>query len=657
MRRGSSAVGLGLLGLIVLGVASGCARRQMINADVPLRRVVLYRNGVGYFERVGEVDGDSLRFRVLREHVGDFLATLVVIDSRGHARSVSFPSLEPPEVEEGEEAEEDDGLVDVVLELGGGDEHDLTVAYVVETPIWRPSYRVVLDEDQQALLQGWAVVQNLSGEDWTDVRMSVTSGSPLSFRSDLARPVIPRRPLITDTGEVVAAPVHAETALRTLEGERNAEDMDGEPEPMPEMEEEAMPMEAPMGRASASAPPSAPSPRRRASALRSGRGRSRGAVAPNEPMLDARMSGGDYYDADQTVAERTQRQLDAGGLLSSVGELAAGAVHEGVTRYDVSEPVTVPDDGSTMVAIINQTIPGEDALLYRPDSAVPDSSTYPMRVVRLENDTGVLLERGPVAIYQSGALLGQGLLDPLPDGATTSIPFAIERAVAVETSQQSDTVTGRLVKIAGGRLTVEQFSQRSTTYKVRNGLDRDATLYLRHGRMTNWELVDPPEGTEEVEGASLLPLELEAGQSAELEIVERTPTRRVVDLLSDLGAEAVALYLEGPAVDQAAGPVLRQALEHRERLQEIRDQRSRFNTERRELTNAQQEVRSNLYAIRDIARARDLRNRLTQRLSELSERIDALTNQIVELDAERSEMRVRLSESLRDLTLEVEDDE
>ena len=379
-----------------------------------------------------------------------------------------------------------------------------------------------------------------------------------------------------------------------------------------------------------------------------------GGAAPGDPAADystgSTRSG--VGSEDLSVALTQTRDIGVQGLLGSVGSLAAGAVHEGVTRYDVAETVTVPNNGSTMVAIINQTVPGEDALLYRPDPAVPESSTYPMRVVRLRNSTGVLLERGPVAIFQTGALLGQGLMEPLPDGATTSIPFAIERAVAVEVAQRNDQSTGRLIKIANGRLTIEQFSQRTTTYRIRNGLDRSTKLYLRHGRLANWDVVDPPEGTEEVEQAVLLPVDLETGDNREFEVMERTPTRRVVDLFSEIGAQVVLLYLQGPAIDAAAGPVLRQAMEHRERLNEIGQARDRLAEERQELLTAQSEVRANLGAIQRIARARDLRDRLTRRLSELSARIDELTNQIVELDAERSEMRVRMSESLRDLTLD-----
>lgn len=671
MEQRVKVIGLAAVCAALAGAASGCVR-QAVSTDVPLRRVVLYRNGVGYFERAGEVEGDTLRFRVRREHVGDFLATLAVIDSRGHARSVSFPSLELPDGDEallacideraGEDVEADLArcehraavrarqlereLIDVELQFGGGDDHDLVVAYVVETPIWRPSYRVVIEE-RQALLQGWAVVQNLSGEDWTDVTMSVTSGAPLSFRADLAQPVIPDRPLVSDSGEVIAAPVHGETALRTREPA-------AAPAPAP-------PPVAPAGPAggagwAAQPPPSSPASGRAsrpgAPAARTAASGRYNAEAEYSDSLGDRFEGEGYggLAGDTTVEEQS---IGAAELASSVRSLAAGVVQEGVTRYDVTEPVTVPDNGSTMVAIINQTIPGEDALLFRPDPAVPDSTTHPMRVVRLENATGVLLERGPVAIYQRGALLGQGLLDSLPSGATTTIPFALERGVSVEVEQRTDETTGRLVAIANGRLTVEQFSQRSTTYRIRNGLDRATRLFLRHGRMVNWEIVDPPAGTEHVEGAALLPVELAASTDRAFTIVERTPTRRVVDLMSDLGAQVVLLYLEGPAVDAAAGPVLRQALQHRERLVEISRNRARLDTERQELRGAQADVQSNLAAIREISRASDLRDRLTRRLSELSSRIDRLTNQIVELDAERSEMQVRMSEALRDLTLEV----
>ena len=80
--------------------------------------------------------------------------------------------------------------VTVSLRLAGASTHDLAVSYVVAAPMWKPTYRVVLPKEGKgkALLQGWAVVDNTSGEDWSHVQLGLTSGAPIAFRYDLHTP-------------------------------------------------------------------------------------------------------------------------------------------------------------------------------------------------------------------------------------------------------------------------------------------------------------------------------------------------------------------------------------------------------------------------------------------------------------------------------------
>ena len=79
--------------------------------------------------------------------------------------------------------------------------------------MWRPSYRLVVDNDG-ASLQTWGIVQNLSGEDWTNVSLSLVAEAPLAFDAALATPVIPPRPTVTDGGEVIAVVPRTETSAR-----------------------------------------------------------------------------------------------------------------------------------------------------------------------------------------------------------------------------------------------------------------------------------------------------------------------------------------------------------------------------------------------------------------------------------------------------------
>src|SRR5947207_1063726 len=85
-----------IVGWMVAGLGVGvlgCAGGPSVSAEgLALKRVVIYRNGVGYFERAGHIKADRVNFKVKGTEVGDFLATLAVIEKGGSSvRSASFP--------------------------------------------------------------------------------------------------------------------------------------------------------------------------------------------------------------------------------------------------------------------------------------------------------------------------------------------------------------------------------------------------------------------------------------------------------------------------------------------------------------------------------------------------------------------------------------
>ena len=107
------------------------------------------------------------------------------------------------------------------IQLSGG-EHDLEVSYLVPSPTWRVTYRVVAEavlgesssqEAGELLLQGWAVITNSLNEDLQDVSVSLVAGQPISFTYDLASSYTPARPEIKDTARVAAAPVEFDDML------------------------------------------------------------------------------------------------------------------------------------------------------------------------------------------------------------------------------------------------------------------------------------------------------------------------------------------------------------------------------------------------------------------------------------------------------------
>ncbi|MHC1766061.1 MAG: hypothetical protein AB9869_17465 [Verrucomicrobiia bacterium] len=83
----------------------------------------------------------------------------------------------------------------VTLAFTGSGARRVSVAYIGQTPVWKTSYRLVLDE-KEPFLQGWAIVENTSDEEWENVQLSLVSGRPISFTMDLYQPLYAPRPVV-----------------------------------------------------------------------------------------------------------------------------------------------------------------------------------------------------------------------------------------------------------------------------------------------------------------------------------------------------------------------------------------------------------------------------------------------------------------------------
>jgi hypothetical protein len=123
----------------------------------------------------------------------------------------------------------------VGLNFEGQGKRRVRVGYVVESPVWKTSYRLTLNREGRPALQGWAVVENPTDEDWKDVRLALVAGRPISFQMDLYRPLYNQRPLIElDLFAGLRPPTHG-GAMDWMALQRDAEEKqkptDGHPGP------------------------------------------------------------------------------------------------------------------------------------------------------------------------------------------------------------------------------------------------------------------------------------------------------------------------------------------------------------------------------------------------------------------------------------------
>src|ERR1051325_6527017 len=101
----------------------------------------------------------------------------------------------------------------MVISTVGSGERSLFVSYISEVPVWKATYRIVLNAKRAPLLQGWAIVDNTVGQDWEKVQLSLVAGAPQSFVQNLSQPYYSRRPVVPLPGALSAAPQTYEATL------------------------------------------------------------------------------------------------------------------------------------------------------------------------------------------------------------------------------------------------------------------------------------------------------------------------------------------------------------------------------------------------------------------------------------------------------------
>ncbi len=758
MRRRLSA--LALLAALSLGGATGCAGRATYpttDGALSLQRVVLYRNGIGYFERVGEVDGDLLTIKVRKDQIDDLLKSLTVVEAEGgKAVSVSMPldpqswanaalatlapgrgnlaevldalrgtrvtlstdsggvsgriamveeTLEPVQpqrgggiaptptrdhkvtlldgsslrvvelskvksvrLEDGDlalqfnrtlDASAGEGMfqqVDVSIRLAGASSHRLLVSYVVQAPMWKPTYRVVLPKEGKgkALLQGWAVVDNTSGEDWRDISLALTSGAPIAFRYDLHTPRDVPRADLTETGiRRQATAAVGETTWDQPAPEPAVTEQDKEAEAKADLAEES-------GEGYGRGGPGGGDGRRsRAEAPKMKKGFSQpsggapaSAAAPAPPPPPPPPPPAPARDA----REKQKPQLDFETLRRSTEAKAQAAQVSGLDRYDLKDRVTVPDGTSTMVAIVNDVVQGEETFLYRPGGAGIGFEASPYRVVRFKNTTPFALEPGPIAIFAGGSFVGEGLSETVGAGNSATIPFAVEPSILVSSTALNQGDELRLVKLSRGVLECESFARRTTTWTVK-GRDpkQPFTVLVRHPKAGwNYELAERPEGTEDLPDAYLIPVRVAAGQiEGKVEVTERTPSSTTLSIWDYQAPKLLEKLLIATDLGPDAKQKLQPVVDKRREIARFDEQIDGYRRQRDVLDQRSQETRQTLVSIEKdkSPTAAQLRTKLTKRLEDFGKDGDKLGRDMAELESKRLEKRIELEDALQNLEI------
>jgi len=442
--------------------------------------------------------------------------------------------------------------------LGEG-ERKVRTGYIIETPIWKTSYRLIMEEGQAPLLQGWAIVENRTDEDWNEVRLSFVAGSPQSFVIDLYTSYYPKRPVVS-VGEGLAA-------------------------------------EAP------SPPIAAPGARARA--------------ARRE---DLARKAAEPQAADELAAAAPAPSLGEALEMSNI-PAAEGAAVGDLFSYTASGPVTIKQGQAALVPILLERVPKSERVLFWRRQL----SQHPYHAVYLDNSTALTLEKGPITVFEGSTCLGEGLLPKtLKPGMREMVTYALETAVEVEQRGDSRAQPVSRASLVNGVLTTYYRESLENRFKLRNKSDKPYVLYLDHDKAGgDFKLVEPPAPATELPQFYRFKLELPANAEQEFLVREEREVSSQVAIV-DQGVDRIRFYLQQKYLSPAARAFLEGIvglLEERARLER---ELQTYAQERTGLNEAQENFRRNMQALRDSPEERRLRDQYVARLTAALERSDEL---------------------------------
>lgn len=497
----------------------------------------------------------------------------------------------------------------VGLSFEGDGRRRVIVSYIAQTPVWKTSYRLVLDDKGKPFLQGWAIVENTSDEDWESVKLALVSGRPISFSMDLYQPLYTTRPVVQQELYLSLNPQVYSDAME-------------------KSEEVAAKADRKMVRAG--------------EAERLGRMNLRAAAAPAPAA-----AFGLAMQAQDSMAvggEGSVTSLATRDFQQSVTAAAQGTQAGELFQYQIKTPVTLQRQKSAMLPIINQGVEGAKVSIYNQSV----QAKYPLNGFRLKNSTALHLMQGPLTVFEDGTYAGDARIEDLAPGQERLLSYGLDLKTEVEPQSgdgRNDIVS---VKVRRGILIATRKATEERIYNVRNRDQKKKTILVEHPFRGDWQLVETGDKPERARDFYRFSVAVDADKTAKLTVKEERQYDESVQLVNS-GSEVIHHYLRMKSVTARVKEALENAVKLRDQLSQTSSEKARREQRINEITQEQSRIRENMAKLNSSS---ELHVRYVKKLDQQETELENLRQEIETHKKTESQQQKALNDFLLNLSIE-----
>jgi hypothetical protein len=324
----------------------------------------------------------------------------------------------------------------------------------------------------------------------------------------------------------------------------------------------------------------------------------------------------------------------------------ASAAESGeIFEYRLNHPVTIERQRSAMLPIISDEISGRRVSIW----SAQDGGKHPMRGLEVQNDSGLELLPGPIAVYDDGTYAGDSQIGHVPAGDKRLLAYSVDLEVDTQaTSEQASSV--QTVRISRGMLELTSLNRLTASYSFANkDARRSRTLIVEHPKRDGWDLKEPAKPYETTDSVYRFALDVESGKSGGVKVVEENVYGQQVEIFST-SIEAMMEYrTRGAKVSDQVLEAMRRCAELAAAVRIVETRALELAKEKSEIDTDQARIRQNMSSIDN---ASPLYAKYLQKLTEQEARVDAIGEASRKAAADIEAARAALSSYIAGLDVE-----
>ncbi|MDR3342116.1 MAG: DUF4139 domain-containing protein [Treponema sp.] len=423
----------------------------------------------------------------------------------------------------------------LTLRLPGAGQRDITLSYVIPTPVWKVSYRLDLHQEKP-FLQGWAIVDNDSDTPWNNVELSLVTGRPVSFIQNLYAPYHLNRP-------VLPLAITGIAEARTFGSGWSESGFN------PEVEEKA-------GAESTLRVPRAMVAEK--------------SFAVNDTLLQSRSSV-------------------AGGAM----ETAQGAAVGDQFEFTLNKPVNLESQQSAMLPLVEGTVLAVRSLVFSGAKAAKGGIIHPAVSAEITNTMGMKLPAGPITVYDGGTYAGDALIAFFPEQEKRLIAYGDDLSVTGAVTASSSRVMSA-VTVSKGIMTVGRKQTYKTVYAFRNAGGATKRFIVEHPITKGTTLTAGQSFTERTDAVYRFSMDLPAGELTFVAQEESPLTERIT--LAPLTVASLVSYASNQEIPANVRAALEKAIELKQTVDATNSDLGDMDLRRTRIIAEQDRIRRNLEA-------------------------------------------------------------